>query len=276
MHCDLKPENILLENENSSRIKIIDLGLSQVNDKAKPLKTERGSIHYLAPEVILNNYNHKVDIWAAGVIFYVLLTGKLPFHAVKPTPEGQSVVDGQRIKQLILQGKVDYSHAEFKALDPIFENIIRHMLQMDPSKRPEASQLLSLPFFRSSQVLQFSNQGRPGNAVLEEVYNNIFQMNKGSYLKKGIALYFANYFELKEEKNKFHKYFSMIDADRNGLIFFDEFVQAYQFKVGAKRSTRRKPRGGRCRRSTSFRAGTRARRCPSWSSFLRTSTSRSS
>jgi Ca2+-binding EF-hand superfamily protein len=66
---------------------------------------------------------------------------------------------------------------------------------------------------------------------MEDVYKNICRMNRGSYLKKGIALYFANYFDLKEEKNKFYKYFSMIDKDRNGLIFFDEFVNAYQFKV---------------------------------------------
>lgn len=56
-------------------------------------------------------------------------------------------------------------------------------------------------------------------------------MNKDSYLKKGIALYFANYFDLKKEKNKLYKYFSLIDSDRNGLIFFDEFVEAYHFKV---------------------------------------------
>ena len=56
-------------------------------------------------------------------------------------------------------------------------------------------------------------------------------MNRGSYLKKGIAMYFANYFDLKEEKNELYQYFSLIDKDRNGLISLDEFVDAYQFKV---------------------------------------------
>ena len=160
MHCDLKPENILLEHEDSSRIKIIDLGLSQINDKAKPLQSERGSIHYLAPEVIQSRYDHKVDIWAAGVIFYVLLTGILPFHAVKQTQDGQTALDNERIKQLILLGNVDYSHPEFQRLDPIFENIIRHMLHRDPGKRPEAIQLLSLPFFQTKQTLDVSTHGR--------------------------------------------------------------------------------------------------------------------
>lgn len=59
-------------------------------------------------------------------------------------------------------------------------------------------------------------------------------------MKKGIALYFANYFELKEEKKKFYGYFSTIDADRNGLIFFDEFVVAYQFKVKLNSSSAKK------------------------------------
>lgn len=70
---------------------------------------------------------------------------------------------------------------------------------------------------------------------MEDVYKNICQMNRGSYLKKGIAMYFANYFDLKEEKKKLYKYFSKIDKDRNGMIFFDEFVDAYKFKVNKKK-----------------------------------------
>lgn len=165
----------MLEHESSSQIKIIDLGLSQINDKAKPLKSERGSIHYLAPEILRNNYDHKVDIWAAGVIFYVLLTGNLPFHAEKVSNDGQTSLDTERIKELILEAHVDYSLREFQMLDPIFENLIRHMLHKDPQRRPEATQLLSLPFFRSGQTMQLSTHGRnnfsAGKCVSEYLSN---------------------------------------------------------------------------------------------------------
>jgi calcium-dependent protein kinase len=135
------------------------LGLSQINDKTKPLKSERGSIYYVAPEMILKNYNHKVDIWAAGVIFYVLLTGKPPFHAVIENSNGKSVLDYEKIKMLILNGEVDYSSGIFKKVGPLIEHIIRAMLNRDPSKRPEAIQLLGLPFFKNNEENEVNQEG---------------------------------------------------------------------------------------------------------------------
>ena len=112
--------------------------------------------------------------------------------------------------------------------------------------------------------------------MLEKVYSNICKMNRGSYLKKGIAMYFANYFDLKDEKKKLYKYFCKIDRDRNGMIFFDEFVEAYHFKVGHRNDSTRRPwPRWRSSRSTSSQAGTSRSRSPSWSSLPPTSTSRS-
>ena len=142
MHCDLKPENILLESKNSDKIKIIDLGLSQTLKKNKSLRLERGSIYYLAPEMIKQKYDHKVDIWSAGVIFYILMTGKPPFNATSKTG-----IDYNAVKQKILKGKVDLLNKAFKNVDPQVPEIIKLMLTFDPLTRPEAKQILSLPWF---------------------------------------------------------------------------------------------------------------------------------
>ena len=78
VHRDLKPENILYENKNEdARIKISDFGLSR-DTKAKdarPLKTSCGTPGYVAPEIIRQQaYDESVDLWAAGVIIYILLS----------------------------------------------------------------------------------------------------------------------------------------------------------------------------------------------------------
>ena len=66
---------------------------------------------------------------------------------------------------------------------------------------------------------------------MNQVYENLCKFNKGSTLKKGIAMYFANYFDLKKEREKFYEYFETIDKDRDGQISFQELVDSYNFKV---------------------------------------------
>ena len=81
-HRDLKPENILLESKDKDKleVKISDFGFACFFDTENGLDTVLGSALYMAPEIILKqNYNEKVDIWAIGVIAYMLLTGRNPF-----------------------------------------------------------------------------------------------------------------------------------------------------------------------------------------------------
>ena len=81
-HRDLKPENILLESKdkNNFDVKIADFGFACLFDPHDGLTTILGSPLYMAPEIIMGqNYNEKVDIWAIGVITYMLLSGRNPF-----------------------------------------------------------------------------------------------------------------------------------------------------------------------------------------------------
>jgi len=81
VHRDLKPENILLEqNKEFDQIKIIDFGTSLVYDPNRNLDEKLGTPYYIAPEVLNKNYNEKCDIWSAGVITYILLSGMPPFN----------------------------------------------------------------------------------------------------------------------------------------------------------------------------------------------------
>jgi calcium-dependent protein kinase len=148
VHCDLKPENILLESKDSNRIKIIDLGLSQIVSKKNNLKTERGSIYYLAPEMIRKDYDHKVDIWSAGVIFYILVTGVPPFNAMVEGPNGNMGIDSKKIKEKILKGKTSFKAKLFKNFDPEVKEIIQAMLTYDPKERPDAKEILQYAWFK--------------------------------------------------------------------------------------------------------------------------------
>lgn len=81
VHKDLKPENILLEKKHDiESIKLIDFGTAQKFDPKKKMTTVIGTPYYVAPEVLKGSYDEKCDIWGAGVIMFVLLSGVPPFN----------------------------------------------------------------------------------------------------------------------------------------------------------------------------------------------------
>jgi calcium-dependent protein kinase len=82
MHRDLKPENFLLANKDDDlSLKAIDFGLSVFFKPGQIFTDVVGSPYYVAPEVLCKKYGPEADVWTAGVILYILLSGVPPFWA---------------------------------------------------------------------------------------------------------------------------------------------------------------------------------------------------
>jgi calcium-dependent protein kinase len=81
VHRDLKPENLLLEeHKNYEQVKLIDFGTAKkFSQKDLPITQMVGTPYYIAPEVIKKSYDEKCDLWSAGVIMYIILSGQPPF-----------------------------------------------------------------------------------------------------------------------------------------------------------------------------------------------------
>src|SRR5437899_10964409 len=79
VHRDLKPGNIFIEN---GVVKVGDYGLSKLIGASQVLTQTQsvGTVHYMAPEISTGNYNRSIDIYAAGVILYEMLSGRVPFE----------------------------------------------------------------------------------------------------------------------------------------------------------------------------------------------------
>lgn len=140
VHRDLKLENLLIVNRKSLEIKLADFGLSKFYS-GQSLLTACGTSYYVAPDVLLGTgYGPAVDLWACGVILYVLLSGRLPFYADNE-PE---------LFKLIMEGIFIFKSPQFDTVSKEAKDLISHLLEIDPEKRYTAEKALLHPFIRNN------------------------------------------------------------------------------------------------------------------------------
>lgn len=83
MHWDFKPEHFLFVNKNeNSPLKVIDFEMSTFFKPSQRFFRIVESLFYMAPKVFNENYRPEMDIWSVGVIMYILLCERHPFHAI--------------------------------------------------------------------------------------------------------------------------------------------------------------------------------------------------
>ncbi|XP_033225005.1 calcium/calmodulin-dependent protein kinase type II alpha chain isoform X7 [Belonocnema kinseyi] len=139
VHRDLKPENLLLASKaKGAAVKLADFGLAiEVQGDAQAWYGFAGTPGYLSPEVLKKEpYGKPVDIWACGVILYILLVGYPPFWDE----------DQHRLYAQIKSGSYDYPTPEWDTVTPEAKNLINQMLTVNPSKRITASEALKHPW----------------------------------------------------------------------------------------------------------------------------------
>ncbi len=252
IHRDLKPENILIPAGKGkidyTLLKIIDFGASVLKKDDGKISFRFGTPYYIAPEVLLESYNEKCDVWSIGVITYLLLLGQAPF-------DGD---DDDIICQKIIQEEIDYENSKIKALSPEAVEFLKKLLEKDPEKRISSSQALE-----HAWIKKFAPHTRVNRAFSRKIYKNLSNFREDSQLSTAVVTFITNYlmnddelkllkklfFELdtkgvgvitKEELFKgmedcfdgkvtheeVDKIFGNIDYDNNGTISFDEFVKA--------------------------------------------------
>lgn len=91
-----------------------------------------GSPYYVAPEVLKGNYGAKCDVWSTGVLCYFSLAGSPPF-------DGEDDVE---IMENIKKGNFLFDPSVMATISPQGQDFIKSLLEMDPSKRPSASEAL--------------------------------------------------------------------------------------------------------------------------------------
>ncbi|KAI2656360.1 Serine/threonine-protein kinase DCLK1 [Labeo rohita] len=151
VHRDIKPENLLVyeHQDGSKSLKLGDFGLATIVDG--PLYTICGTPTYVAPEIVAETgYGLKVDIWAAGVITYILLCGFPPFRG--------STDDQEALFDQILMGQLDFPLPYWDNVSDSAKALITCMLQVEVEQRYTALQVLDHPWVNDDRMCENQHQ----------------------------------------------------------------------------------------------------------------------
>ncbi|EFJ22408.1 calcium dependent protein kinase 1 [Selaginella moellendorffii] len=215
MHRDLKPENfLLLSKHEDSLMKATDFGLSVFFKPGRLLTDVVGSPYYVAPEVLRKKYGPEADVWSAGVILYILLSGVPPFWA--ETEKG--------IFEQVLKGEIDFESHPWPVISQDAKDLIRKMLCPVPANRLKAHEVLGHPWARADGVA-------PDKPLDSAVLSRMKQFSAMNKIKK-IALRVIAESLSEEEIAGLKEMFKMMDTDNSGSITFDELKAGLE-RVGS-------------------------------------------
>ncbi|MCO5552726.1 hypothetical protein L7F22_006243 [Adiantum nelumboides] len=234
------------EVEENEEILVPEQILAHKDTKTKGdvFKDIVGSAYYVAPEVLRRSYGPEADVWSAGVILYILLSGVPPFWA--DTEQG--------IFDAILKGHIDYTSDPWPSISQGALDLVKKMLKQDPRERLTAQQVLSHPWIKvdgeasdkpiDGAVLGRMKQFRAMNKLkklalkviaesmseeeiigLKQMFKSMDTDNSGTItfeeLKIGLAKQGSNLAE-----HEVHQLMDAADVDGNGTIDYLEFISA--------------------------------------------------
>lgn len=204
---------------NNFNLKIIDYGTGKILKKNNLLCSPTETLHYVAPEIINKNYDEKVDIWACGIIFYIMLVGYLPF-------DGRTT---DKILNNISNGKYDLNNSDWKKISYEIKHLLRCMLTYDPNKRISAFDALNhVVFNKISNTPYIPRDIKTIKNSLERIrllnFISKFRQATLNYLIKSSAIY--------KETEELKFLFQSKDINRDGRISYSELKDGCEYIYG--------------------------------------------
>ena len=208
VHRDIKPENLLLDEGDN--LKLVDFGAAKIFKPGHAMHRFYGSPYYVAPEVLEGNYDEKCDIWSAGVVLFILLTGILPF----------SGATDEEVHKAVRTAKINLEAPQFDGISPLAKDLLNRMLTRSPKARPSAAEVLSHPWLRQSEP---SDHG-----INPSTLANLSRFETKSQLTRAIYFFMVTHCISMEEKKALTELFNRLDTNNDGVLSKDELVSGFR------------------------------------------------
>ncbi len=211
----LSLENFIFDNKESDSICLIDFGLSKhFEESGEKHNLIVGTPYTVAPEIIKGEYDEKVDIWALGVITYLLLCGETPFGGM----DGESLLT---VKQNILQGEVVFEPSDiWDGISDDAKNFVRRLLTKDPEKRPTASEAQ-----HDEWLVKCANQDAAQSKPLSRNMVKHLREFRDYNMMQKLLIEVVSFTLLPEQIMGLKEEFEKLDIDGNGEITLEELKE---------------------------------------------------
>ena len=202
MHRDLKPENLLCEKREDGQvvIKLTDFGFATHYNEDNPNTLSLGSPLYMAPELCRSKpYDSKVDVWAVGVITYVLLSGQTPFTGTTK----------KEIYTKVVKTEADLSRVRGSASAKTF---IQACLKKAAAERPTAAELLEHAWLKDVVQMNLSEEQKLN------LSSNLASFRKSTAFQAGVCSIIANLQTKAEDLSELREMFTRLDTNNDGFL----------------------------------------------------------
>lgn len=204
VHRDVKLENVIVEDREQDLIaKLIDFDSATFFDVTRQVHGYYGTTYYMAPEVIMGNYDEKCDVWSLGVILYVMLSGRPPFWGYTE----------RVVKSAIVNDPFSMSGKEWTSVSSSAKDLVTRMLTKDPVRRITAAEAFLHPWIQNLHPRPTTDP-----AVALQVSTNIKDFHSLTKLKAAVRTFVVSQVIDSHEFNELREVFQKMDRDGDGLL----------------------------------------------------------
>ncbi|CAE8626929.1 unnamed protein product, partial [Polarella glacialis] len=215
VHRDIKLENFLYESEESDYLKLIDFGFSKVWKKNTSMQLSCGTLAYVAPDVLMQNYSSQCDLWSLGVSVFIILFGYMPFS-------------GSEDKQIndIKAGRYVVKKQYWERVSDVAQDFVKKLLLVDPLKRLTAEQALQHPFV-------VRRQAKTEEHLCAATVDALISFGTASSFRRA-AMSMMAWSLTNEERSTVRQAFIELDQDNSGTVKLWEFKKVLLAKFHVK------------------------------------------